>query len=191
MEWFTPADERAAHEAGVLGDIARDAELFPDPERTELEREVREYGQAVIGEEWPAMANHHSSPHVWHTLDQMFESFSRIKAGTPREANIHAEMLDRLNELSDDRRLRLLSADYKVPPAMWSMLIAGGLIIITFSYFLGIQRRRSHALISGALAVMIGFTMYLIFALDHPFSGQLRVAPEAFEHVLNMDSMER
>src|SRR4051812_3625736 len=51
------ADDRAALEAGVLGDTIRDAGLFPEPERSELRQELREYATAVIEEEWPAMEN--------------------------------------------------------------------------------------------------------------------------------------
>ena len=104
------AAERTALEAGILGDLMRDAGLFPDPGRTELRNELREYGQAVINEEWPAMANGGSSPHVWDVLNRLFESFSRLKPAAPWEVNIHSEMLTRLNDLSDHRRLRLHSA---------------------------------------------------------------------------------
>ncbi len=177
------ADERAAQEAGVLGDVIRDAGLFPDPERTELQAELLEYTNAVIDEEWPAMAAGGASQHVSDTLDRIFESFSRIDPTTQREANIHAEMLSRLNDLSDHRRLRLLSADNKVPVLMWLMLLTGGLITVGFSYFLGVENDRSHVLMTAALAAMIGLTLYLIFALDHPFSGAVRVEPDAFRLV--------
>lgn len=177
------ADERAAQEAGVLGDVIRDAGLFPDPERTELQAELLEYTNAVIDEEWPAMAAGGSSQHVSDTLNRIFESFSRIEPTTQREANIHAEMLSRLNDLSDHRRLRLLSADNKVPALMWLMLLTGGLITVGFSYFLGVENDRSHVLMTAALAAMIGITLYLIFALDHPFSGAVRVEPDAFRLV--------
>jgi len=179
------ADDRAAQEAGVLGDLMRDAGFFPDPQRTELQKELREYAQAVIDEEWPAMVNSGSSQHVWEILDRTFESFSRITPNTQREANIHAEMLRRLNDLSDHRRLRLLSADNKVPPLMWAMLIVGGFITVGFSYFLGVERRRSHVLMTAALAGMIGLTLYLILALDHPFAGTIRVEPDGFRLVLD------
>src|SRR4051812_23523055 len=63
------ADDRAALEAGVLGDMMRDAGFFPDPERTELQNLFREYAHAVVDEEWPLMADSQSSPHVWNVLD--------------------------------------------------------------------------------------------------------------------------
>jgi uncharacterized protein DUF4239 len=181
------ADERAAQEAGVLGDLVRDAGFFPDPERTTLQGELIEYTHAVIDEEWPAMAASAggSSQRVWDTLDRIFESFSRIDPTTQREANIHAEMLGRLNDLSDHRRLRLLSADNKVPLLMWIMLLMGGVITIGFSYFLGVENHRSHVLMTASLAAMIGITLYLIFALDHPFGGAVRVEPDAFRLVLD------
>jgi Protein of unknown function (DUF4239) len=178
------ADERAALEAGVLGDLMRDAGLFPDPERTELRNELREYGQAVIDEEWPAMAKGESSSHVWDVLNRLFESFSRLKPTTPREINFHSEMLTRLNELSDHRRLRLLSVGSKVPPLLWAVLIIGALITVGFSYFLGVEGGRAHALMTAALAAMIALTLYLIFAMNRPFAGTLRVTPEAFRIVL-------
>jgi Protein of unknown function (DUF4239) len=180
------ADERAAQEAGVLGDVIRDVGFFPDPVQTELKQELLEYTHAVIDEEWPAMAagSGGSSPHVWETVDRIFDTFARIDPTTQRESNVHAEMLSRLNDLSDHRRLRLLSADNKIPPLMWIMLATGGFITVGFSYFLGVENHRSHLLMTAALAAMIGITLYLIFALDHPFAGAVRVEPDAFRLVL-------
>lgn len=178
------AVERTALEAGILGDLMRDAGLFPDPGRTALRNELREYGQAVINEEWPAMASGESSPHVWDVLNRLFESFSRLKPAAPWEVNIHSEMLTRLNELSDHHRLRLLSANSKVPPLLWAVLSAGTLITLGFSYFLGVEGDRAHALMTGSLAAMIAMTMYLVFAMDRPFAGALRVKPDAFRIVM-------
>ena len=178
------AEEHAAQEAGSLADLMRDAGFLPDPERTELRNELREYGQAVIDEEWPAMAKGESSPHVHDVLHRFFESFSRLKPTTPREVNIHSAMLRRLNELSDHRRLRLLSADSKVPPFLWTVLIVGALITVGFSYFLGVEENRAHALMTGALTAMIALTLYLIVAIDQPFAGPVRVEPNAFRVVL-------
>ena len=178
------AVERTAQEAGILGDLMRDAGLFPDPERTELRNELREYGQAVINEEWPAMASGESSPHVWDVVNRLFESFSRLRPAAPWEVNIHSETLSRLNDLSDHRRLRLLSANSKVPPLLWGVLSVGTLILLVFSYFLGVEGDRAHALITGSLAAMIAMTLYLVFAMDRPFAGALRVKPDAFRVVM-------
>ncbi len=179
------AEERVAQEAGVLGDMIRDVGMLPPESQRELRQELNEYCRAVIEEEWPAMAKSESSPRVWAIVDQLFQSFSHLQPESPRDTNIHAELLTRLNELSDHRRLRLLSADDKIPGAMWAVLIGGALITVCFSYFLGVERGAAHALMTAALAAMIGLTIYLVAAIDHPFAGLIRITPESFQFVLD------
>ncbi len=69
---------------------------------------------------------------------------------------------------------------------MWIMLISGGLITVAFSFFLGVENHRSHVFMTVALAAMIAITLYLVFALDHPFAGAVRVEPNAFRLVLEL-----
>jgi hypothetical protein len=57
------------------------------------------------------------------------------RAQTSRDENLHAKILRKFDELSDIRRLRLLSAGYQVPPQMWSMLVVGALIIVASAIF--------------------------------------------------------
>jgi ABC-type sugar transport system permease subunit len=85
--------EKAGQEAGILGELIRDAGFFPDPVRSELQDEFLEYARAVIDDEWPAMARNDSSDRVSNVLNRIFTSFSRIEPSTARETNIHAEML--------------------------------------------------------------------------------------------------
>jgi hypothetical protein len=40
--------------------------------------------------------------------------------------------------------------------------------------------RRTHVLLNTALASIIGLLIFLIAAMDHPYSGSARVKPEAF-----------
>jgi len=176
--------ERAGQEAGTLVELIRDAGFFPDPLRTELQDEFSEYAQAVIDDEWPAMAKGNSSERVWNALNRIFRSFSRIEPSTPREINLHAEMLQRLNELSERRRLRLLSAHDELPSLMWAVLICSGILTIVFSYFLGVERARSHALMTAALTLMISFAFYLVIDFSQPFAGMVRVEPDEFRMVL-------
>jgi hypothetical protein len=92
-------------------------------------------------------------------------------------------MLVRLEEIHDARRRRLLANDIGVPPVLWSVLVAGGVITVGFTYFFGIKNFRAQALMVTALTTMIGLIMFLILAIDYPFSGTVTIAPEAFEQV--------
>jgi hypothetical protein len=58
-------------------------------------------------------------------------------------------------------------------------------MIILFTYFLGMESALLHILAVAALTAGLSLTMFTTIALDQPFSGDLRVTPDAFETVLN------
>jgi ABC-type transport system involved in cytochrome c biogenesis permease component len=60
-----------------------------------------------------------------------------------------------------------------------------GIIILLFTYALGMESARLHRLAVAALTAGIAFTIFTTIALDQPFAGDLRVGPEDFEMVLN------
>ena len=41
---------------------------------------------------------------------------------------------------------------------------------------------RAHMLVSGAVAVLLGLLMFVIYRLDHPFGTEVGITPIAFEH---------
>ena len=184
-EGLEAAQDRASQEAAVLGDLLRDTGFLREPARSELQKEIREYAQSIIDNEWPAMAKGESSPRVWEEVNGLFQSFSHLQPMTDREINIHAEMLNRLNELSNHRRLRLESSSNKVPGLLWGLLVIGGIITVGFTYFLGVEDGGVHVLLTASLVVMIALTLLLIVAIDHPFGGAIRVEPDAFQTILD------
>ena len=58
-------------------------------------------------------------------------------------------------------------------------------MIIFFSYVLGMESALLHILAVAALTAGITFTLFTTITLDSPFGGDLRVSPDAFEMVLN------
>ncbi len=167
-----------------MGDLLRDTGFLAEPIRGDLQKEIGDYARAIIDEEWVEMANGGSSALVGAEVKEMFMSFSQLEPETPRDVNIHAEILTRLNELSEHRRLRLESGTAKVPGLLWAALAIGSLITIGFTWFLGIESGLVHAHLTASLAVMIALTVILIVEIDCPFAGELRVEPAAFRTIL-------
>jgi hypothetical protein len=58
-------------------------------------------------------------------------------------------------------------------------------IIIVFTYFLGMESAWLHVLAVAALAAGLTLVMFTTIALDSPFGGDFRLTPEAFETVLS------
>ena len=55
---------------------------------------------------------------------------------------------------------------------------------MVFTYLFGLDNTRSHTLMVAALALLISSILFSIGLLEYPFSGSVRVGPEAFELVL-------
>jgi hypothetical protein len=79
----------------------------------------------------------------------------------------------------------LLYATKGLPPVLWIVLAVLAVMIILFTYLLGMESARLHILAVTALTAALAFTMFTLIALDQPFGGDLRVSPDAFESVLN------
>ena len=54
-----------------------------------------------------------------------------------------------------------------------------------FTYLFGLNNALVHKLMVAALALVISSILFSIGLLESPFSGSVRVEPEAFELVLN------
>ncbi len=57
---------------------------------------------------------------------------------------------------------------------------------MAFTYLFGTPDLVVHACAVAMTAALMAFVMYLIFALEHPFVGNLSVRPDAYTHVLEI-----
>jgi ABC-type branched-subunit amino acid transport system permease subunit len=140
----------------------------------------------VIDEEWPMMQDGQSSPHAWALMDQIRQSLQNAEPSTSAEKVIYQQVtydhgLARAHELADARRLRLLEANAHIPTILWVILLCGGVITVSFTYLFGLKNSRVHTLMVVALTVIITSILFTIYTLEHRFSGDTGLTPEAFE----------
>ena len=183
-EQFDKAQAGVDQEANELADLYRDAQAFPDDTRRELETQLRAYAKLVVEKEWPAMAERTSSPEAWEVYNQLWRTYQRFQPQTDHEKTWYAQSLTRLNQLGDQRRLRLLSSRSEgIPVVMWVALLGAGGITIGFSFLFGTRSATAHVLMTSALAMTIALVLVSILALEEPFAGITRVDPDAFDQV--------
>ena len=183
-EQFDNAQEGVDQEANELADLYRDAQAFPDDIRKELETLLRAYPKLVVEKEWPAMAERTSSPEAWGVYNELWRTYQRFQPQNDHERTWYAQSLTKLNQLGDQRRLRLLSSRSEgIPVVMWVALLGAGGITIGFSFLFGTRSAAAHVLMTSALAMTIAVVLVSILALEEPFRGITRVDPDAFEQV--------
>ena len=183
-EDFAVARDTVEREASELDDVFRLAHSLPDPEGRQLQELAGSYAQVVVDEEWALMAQRRTSPRAWDLLDEMTIRFENVEVRTKAEEVLYAEALDRMNELEDARNARLVEAGEGIPIVLWGVLVGNGIVVVGFAYLFGVENTLVHKLMVGALALVISSVLFAIGVLEHPFSGDVRVSPEAFELVL-------
>lgn len=184
----TAAEDAAASEASVSGELVRDLAVYGGPAAAAAREAVRAYLRAVISEEWPAMAKGLSSEAVAHKFNGIFHKAALIYPKTARDEILLGEIWDKANQLNVYRRARLgCAAGSAVPGALWGTIAIG--ILFNFLLFYGMPVGRLSDFMLGLYAATLGLMLFFIVAMNRPFTGSVSVSPEPYETAL--ESMQR
>jgi Protein of unknown function (DUF4239) len=183
FETHSDVSKTVSQEAAALAALYRDVSSYPEPVRPLLQDELRDYAQYVIHEAWPA----HQRGQVVRGGVEMLNRFQETLIGfepiTEGQILLHAEALQAYNRLVEVRSLRLDAVHTGLPGMMWVVIVAGALIGLVSSFFFHVEDGRLHGILVKLLAVFMGLIIFMIFALDHPFRGELGVTAESYELV--------
>ena len=182
---YTTSQTTVVNEASDVRALYYLAGQFPESQRDQLQELARSYARVVVDEEWPLMAEGQSSPRAAALAQQITNSVDSLQPNTSAEQTLYSQVLQRANELNQNRSIRLFYAREGLPLILWVVLGVLALIILLFTYVVGMESAWLHILAVAALTLGFAFTLFTIITLDQPFGGDLRVSPDAFEIVLN------
>jgi Protein of unknown function (DUF4239) len=186
-ESFGKAGDTAQIEASLTGDLFRDAATMPEPARTELVGDIRDYVEIVLSQEWPVMARGALVGDAgWAPLFKFHQALRNVDAANPVQVAMVAETLRRLNALYDARQKRLLAAEDHIAPAVWWVVLLGAGVVIGLTYLFGMESFAMHALMTGMVAASLALVIVLIVAFDYPFRGEVQVGPDGFRNVQHL-----
>jgi hypothetical protein len=182
---YTTSQTTVVNEASDVRALYFLAEQFPEAQRDQLQDLAISYARVVIEEEWPLMREGQLSLRATALNQEITKSVDSFQPSTSPEQTLYSQALQRAHELNQNRSTRSLYASKGLPPILWMVLGVLGVMIIIFTYFLGMESARLHILAVAALTAGLSFTVFTTMALDQPFGGDLRVTPNAFETVLS------
>jgi Protein of unknown function (DUF4239) len=182
---YTTSQTTVVNEASAVRALYYLAGQFPESQRDQVQELLTSYARVVVDEEWPLMGEGRPSPRAAALDQRITESIDGFQPSTSAEQALYSQALLRDYDLNQNRNIRLLYAREGLPPILWFVLGVLAVIIVLFTYFVGMESARLHVLAVAVLTAGFGFTMFTIISLDQPFEGDLRVNPEAFELVLN------
>jgi hypothetical protein len=184
-EKFRDAEATVAQEASAVVAVHRLSEGLSADVGAGIRQHLNDYVQAVIADDWPAMARAKVSRQASRTLDGLYAAVLSFNPTTPRESAIMSELITRIDAITQARRTRFLLATGTVPAVLWATLSIGAMANLSFTFFFGLQSIRAQTLMTGLLALIIFMTFFVAVAIDHPFTGEVSVGPEALQSALD------
>ena len=183
-EQFNAAEEATHTEATRLSNLMRDAGAFPDADRQQVRSALVTYAEAIVEHEYPAMAEGDTSVQAAAAYERIWTEFYGVDVEGEPAVTFYTESISRLNELGEARRLRILASRSTIPLPMWVLLIGGGLFTIAWLYPFHMANLRTQTMAIGTLGGFTGFVLFLVYALQHPFAGEVAIDPGVYEDLI-------
>lgn len=182
-ENFEGGEQRTYEEASRLVAVYRKCDLFPQVHV--LRAEIAAYVRTIVEREWPQMRHGRHDPQAEAMAEHIAFAVRHLRVSTPAQQNVHAAMVQSIDQALVDRDYRTSEASVGVSTFLWFILFIGAAATIIFAYFFAYKNRWALISIVGMLAFMLGLVLFLTAAVDYPFRGQIRVEPEAFLNALH------
>lgn len=178
-------------EADTVADLYQLAKKFPEPQRHQMQDLSRSYARVVVEEEWTLLGQGHASrgsPHAQALADELVqtvEDFEPTTNTTSTQQTRYVQALTLVQSLDDHRELRLLESHQGIPAMLWIVLLVGGVMTISFTFFFGVEGSWLHRASITALTVLVVLILYTIYRVEYPFTGHIQVRPAEFEAALH------
>jgi len=184
-ETFSQIEERVASEAAVVASIYSDVSMFPEPVRSKLQADVRDYVATMLTKVWPDQTRGLINESAGPILHRFFEDLLMTEPNTKAMDNLHADCLRQINKLLELRRQRLNSVTNGLPATLYYVIVLGAILNLWLCALFSVDRLSLHLALVAMLAAFIGLVMFLIAAMDNPFRGEFCVSPEPFQNLLD------
>jgi hypothetical protein len=183
---FAETEQIIMHESTVLSDVWRDSLAFPPAFRDNIHKDLIEYTQSVVDDEWPAMAargqTHSNTQAVY---ERLWALTYHLKPETKIQEAYLTEFLARMNELGSARRLRILHSRMEINGVLWVVLLIGAAPTLAYPLLFSSKHAWVQVAIMGSIMVLVMLGLLVTASLQYPFTGEVGIEPAAFHELLD------
>ena len=177
---YSGAKKATETEAAVVENLSHTAAYLKDPFRERLQGATICYARAVAGPDWDAMragSDPSTVPAFWTGLgsEGMRRTFHDLGTGN----SLFSDLTVTDQARADSRRTRLTEATPSVPGILIAFLVAVIAAVLVYHAVTSPPRSFLHVVATTvSVAALLG-SMFLIYTLDRPYTGALRIDPTA------------
>ncbi len=177
---FEQAQINAEQEANDLVNVYRISAQLDDPSRRQIQSLALQYAKNAIETEFPALNDMILPPQGGQLIAQMWKEAGTIKVSNVNQQIALSELIATMRGFTEHRRIRIMQSREMLPPILWAVLIAGGVITVAAACFFGVPNFRFHLLQVTVLSFLIALVLVAIADIDRPYQGDVRVSSDGF-----------
>jgi Protein of unknown function (DUF4239) len=181
---YAAASDLVEREASTLAALYSDTGALPEPQRTRLLTDLREYAKETIEHDWPTQAEGRVPSGGTDRIAIFQKDLLAVHPTVKVEEIAYAEAAGQFEKLVELRSNRLVKVTAGIPNLLWSVLLIGGVCSIGIIWMLDMQVN-VHAILTAVLSMFLGLVIFLIIDMDKPFRGQVLATSDAYELVYN------
>jgi len=180
---YSDVDTKVDQEASSLAALYRGVSNFPEPKRSELQADLREYTRRLIDVVWPLQRRGIAPQNAAGVVNTIQTHLATFEPASEGQKTLHADAYREFSRIVELRRTRLRSVTTGLPAALWVVLLVGAVVNIAVTWFFHMRSQSMHFWMTVMFSGLLGLMIFLLAAMDNPFRGQISVGPEAFEMV--------
>ncbi|OIM98484.1 hypothetical protein A9236_03795 [Polynucleobacter sp. QLW-P1DATA-2] len=179
---FREVQSLVSQEAGRINNLDRLLTRYGDPAITVIRKELFEYMNSIVIDEWPKleMGEGSSKTHMlWRGISRKIMS---LEPATNRQTAMYTDIIKKSEEVAESREARIEKAGIRLPGLFWVVILicmfalmgVNTLFEHSNSFFLGLK----------ILPITLGALISLLVITDQPFKGQNSAQPDAFFKII-------
>ncbi len=165
-------------EAVAISDIYLTMRLYDNKGTQEIQKLVIDYTQAIVDDDWPAMAQNRFGQRASALRAQLSDRVVRLEPATAYQKDLRATIMADLDALSDFRMIRLNHTLSK-PPVYIFVIVFG--FLVSMACFGAYRPQVPLIALVSLYTAFIGLVLYLVMSLSDPFHGGQIIDPSPFE----------
>lgn len=175
-------EKASQQETNALIDVYWQASIAPQPHAAAIQSTIAEYTTRVADHEWLAHDSGAADPEAEHLLADLRTQVLALPVDSEALKTSREQSLQDIRQITENRQQRVTIAtdDQSFNVVLLVASVLGAALMIAFPLLIGLSMRPANVAVMALLTATLGFTVYMSFALLHPFSGPFGVDPDSF-----------
>jgi len=181
---YAAADDLVEREASTLSALYSDTGALPEPHRTVLLADLRDYAKETIEKDWPTQAKGAVPTGGTERIHAYQRDLLAVHPTVKVDEIAYAGASGQFEKLVELRSNRLVKVDNGIPNLLWIVLLIGAASSVTIIWMLDMQVS-VHAILTAVISMFLSIVIFLIVIMDKSFQGQVLTTSEPYALVYN------